>query len=169
MPIWRDFRMRALLGDWGWRNSRVRMLSRREYDKKFTVSRYVARETEENLKYVWRLILWEVAQCGLFHITEDITFIATAKRIWNVATNIFSQDSQPRGQEQTKKSLNMKQVCQLLETGPSGFGTMADAILQLPSGEEYLVAERSLGRPDYCPLVCLVWRNRSAVNSLVSI
>jgi hypothetical protein len=74
-------------------------------------------------------------------------FRVTADRTWNVTTNIFSQGSQPRGQEQTKKFLNMKQVCQLLETGPSGFGTMADAILHLPNGEEYVVAERSLWAP----------------------
>jgi len=47
---------------------------------------------------------------------------------WNCTTNIFSQDSQFRGQEQTRKSLNMKQAYQLLENGPSVFGTMADAI-----------------------------------------
>jgi hypothetical protein len=52
-------------------NSRTRTLSRREHDKKVTVSSYVARETEENHKYIWRLTLRDVAQCGLFHITED--------------------------------------------------------------------------------------------------
>jgi hypothetical protein len=105
-----------------------------EYSNVF--SSYVALEAEENHKYVGEYYceIWRSVVC--FTSQKTVMLSVTAERTGNVTTNICSQDSQPRDQEETRHSLNMKQACQMLETVPSVFGDMSDTILQFSRGAQ---------------------------------